>query len=150
MPLKELKWSLSRMDKSELEKLNAMGRSALHFAARWVVKYFGFVVFFLTAISIVKCFQFQVQQSWACGVFAWTWDGGRCSGGGRHDRSSLCFQVGLLISIVVVLYVWWFSHSRYARTEYIRVDLGGGCSASVKNSTQVHIQKQRCELICDY
>ena len=149
MPLKELKWSLSRMDKSELEKLNTMGRSALHFAARWDVKYFCFVVFF-TAISVVKCFQFQVQQSWACGVFAWTWDGGWCCGGGRHDRSSLCFQVGLLISIVVVLYVWWFSHSRYARTEYIRVDLGGGCSASVKNSTQVHIQKQRCDLICDF
>ena len=146
MPLKELKWSLSRMNKSELEKLNAMGRSALHFAARWVVMYF----FFFTAISVVKCFQFQVQQSWTCGVFAWTWDGGWCSGGGRHDFSSLCFQVGLLISIDVVLYVWWFSHSRYARTEYIRVDLGGGCSASVKNSTQVHIQKQRFELICDF
>ena len=27
--------------------------------------------------------------------------------------------------------------SRYARTEYVRVDLGGGCSANVKNSTQV-------------
>ena len=111
---------------------------------------FFVLLFFFTAISIVKCFQFQVQQSRTCGVFAWTWDGGWCSGGGRHDCSSLCFQVGLLISIVVVLYVWWFSHSRYARTEYIRVDLGGGCSASVKNSTQVHIQKQRCDLICDF
>ena len=58
-----------------------------------------FCYFFFTAIDVVKCFQFQVQQSWACGVFAWTWDGGWCSGGGRHDRSSLCFQVGLLISI---------------------------------------------------
>ena len=56
MPLKELKWSLSRMDKSELEKLNAMGRSALHFAARWVVKYFLFCCFFFTAISNVKFF----------------------------------------------------------------------------------------------
>ena len=27
--------------------------------------------------------------------------------------------------------------SRYARTDYARVDLGGGCSTSVKNSTQV-------------
>ena len=63
MPLKELKSSLSRMGKSELEELNTMGRSTLHFAARSVMLMLLLLLPLLLFFSLLLLYLISLRYS---------------------------------------------------------------------------------------
>ena len=107
MPLNKLKTSLSRMDKSELEELNTMGRSALHFAARLLLLLlllWLFLLLLLLFFCCCCCCCYCCCQQWSVtGTAKWSWwhiywtEGWRSTWLARRAwRLSIMFQGGEL------------------------------------------------------